>query len=254
LLAVSGLVLVVREPTGEDELFVLETPLAPLAAMIELGRRVACTARGAPVDWASLPAADVGAAALLIRRSWLGDVIRTDTECPVAGCGERIDVSFGIERYVAHHRPRRPRGVAPADEDGWYALSGGGVRFRIPTTADVLEAIDADAPALTLSERCVQGTATGSLIRRIDRALAALAPRLDGLVGGTCPSCGQAVSLRFDPVAYTLRELRDSFFTIHSETHLLASAYGWSESAILALPRDRRRRYAALVEDERAVA
>ena len=80
MLAVSGVGLVVLEPTGEDELFVLETPLAPLPAMVELGRRVTCTEHGTPVDWSTLPAADVGAAALLIRRSWLGDAIRMGKE------------------------------------------------------------------------------------------------------------------------------------------------------------------------------
>ena len=254
MLAVSGVRLVVLEPTGEDELFVLETPLAPLQAMVELARRVTCTEHGTPVDWSTLPAADVGGAALLIRRSWLGDAIRTDAACPVSGCGERIDVSFEIDRYLTHHRPRRPRAVGAIDRDGWYALRGASVRFRIPTTADVLEAIDADSPALTLSERCVRGPATGPLIRRIDRALAAMAPPLESFVGGTCPSCGQEVSLRFDPVAYTLRELRDSFSALYFDTHLLASAYGWPEASILALPRHRRRRYAALVEDERAAA
>jgi hypothetical protein len=254
LLAVSGVGLVVLEPTGEDELFVLETRLAPMPAIVELGRRVTCTERGTPVDWSTLPAANVGGVALLIRRAWLGDAIRTDATCPVPECGERIDVSFEIERYIAHHRPRRPRAVAASDEDGWYALRGANVRFRIPTTADVLAAIDADSPAVALTERCMQGTATGSLARRIDRALAAMAPRLESFVGGTCPSCGQEVSLRFDPVSYTLTELRDSFSGLYLETHLLASAYGWQEAEILALPRHRRRRYAALVDSERAAA
>lgn len=254
MLTISGARLVVDEPTGEDELFVLETPLAPLPAMVELGRRVGTGEHGTPLDWPSLPAADVGAAALLIRRAWLGDVIRTDVACPESGCGERIEVSFGIEQYVAHHRPRRPRAVAPGDDDGWYALTGANVRFRIPTIADVLEAISAESPALTLSERCVQGTSTASVTRRIDRALAAMAPRLESSVGGTCPSCGQEVSLRFDPVVYTLSELRDAFSALYFDVHLLASAYGWPEATILALPRRRRRHYAALVEDERVTA
>lgn len=254
MLAVSGVRLVVREPTGADELFVLETPLAPLPAMVEIARRVTTGERGTALDWPSLAAADVGAAALLIRQSWLGDAIRTDVACPEPGCGERIEVSFGIERYIAHHRPRRPRTVVPTDQDGWYALRGADTRFRIPTIADVLQAIDADSPALTLSERCVQGTATGSLIRRIDRALSAMAPQLESSVGGTCPSCGHEVSLRFDPVVYTLSELRDSFSALYYDIHLLASAYGWPETAILALPRQRRRRLATLVEEERVAA
>ena len=43
--------------------------------------------------------------------------------------------------------------------------------------------------------------------------------------------------MRFDPLAYTLAELRNAFSGIHLETHALAAAYGWPEEAILALPR-----------------
>jgi hypothetical protein len=80
-----------------------------------------------------------------------------------------------------------------------------------------------------------------------------MAPSLDGPVGGLCPACGAEVALRFDPVTYTLLELRHTFAGIYRETHALASAYGWSEEAILRLSRTRRRRYAAMVfEDYRA--
>jgi hypothetical protein len=222
--------------------------------MVELARRVAGAADGSALDWNGLVAADLEAAGLLIRRSWLGDVIHTEALCPAPECRDRIDVSFGIEQYIAHHRPLRRRNVLAAGENGWYTLRGASARFRIPRVADVAEAMSAPQPTLALAERCVQGDVSGSLARRIDRALDALAPRLEDLIGGQCPLCEQQVSLRFDPLGYVLDELRDTFASIHLETHALASAYGWSEAAILALPRGRRRRYAGLIEDERAAA
>ncbi len=60
--------------------------------------------------------------------------------------------------------------------------------------------------------------------------------------------------MRFDPVAYTLTELRNTFSGIHWETHALAAAYGWPEATILALPRARRRSYASIIADERTGA
>jgi hypothetical protein len=57
--------------------------------------------------------------------------------------------------------------------------------------------------------------------------------------------------MRFDPVVYTLTELRQAFSSIHLEAHALAAVYGWPETAILALPRSRRRRYASMIADER---
>jgi hypothetical protein len=255
VLPVSGTGLAVREPAGADELYLVEAPLAPVPAVLGLARRVAVAPDGGPVDWESLPAADLDAAALVIRRAWIGDAIATDARCPGPDCGERIDVSFGIGEYLAHHRPRRPRGVAEAAERGWFTLAGSPVRFRIPAVADLL-AVEADPrPGDALAGRCVEGEGLSrGLARRLDRAMSALAPGLTDLVGGACPGCGRPVSMRFDPLGYTLAELRGVFGGIHLETHALASAYGWPEQVILALPRSRRRRYAELIVDGRSVA
>ena len=190
----------------------------------------------------------------VIRRSWLGDAIRTDTTCPDPDCRERIDVNFGIEGYIKHHRPRRPRGVTEAPGEGWFELTGAAVRFSIPTVADLLEAASASRPADRLSARCVDAAEISpALARRLDRALAALAPSLDDLLGGCCPACGHQVTMRFDPLAYTLTELRTAFSGIYLETHALATAYGWPEQEILSLPRSRRRRYTSIIADERSL-
>ena len=164
-------------------------------------------------------------------------------------------MSFGIGDYLEHHRPRRPRGVTQAPDEGWFTLAGATVRFRIPTVADLLAAAAGMRPAETLSGRCIDAPEISrALARRLDHALSSLAPSLDDLLGGTCPACGQDVTMRFDPVAYTLTELRNTFSGIHRETHALAAAYGWPEATILALPRARRRRYASIIADERAGA
>jgi hypothetical protein len=252
LLPVSGVALVVREPTGNDEIYVLENSLAPVPAIFELARRVASGSTESPVDWASLPAADLDAAALTIRRSWIGEMIRTDARCPDPGCRERIDVSFGIGDYLYHHRPRRPRGGVGMAGDGWLTLTGASVRFRVPTVADLLAAVACDQPEAELSNRCIDGPELSpALARRLDRAMSALAPSLDDFLGGSCPVCGHTVTMRFDPLAYTLADLRQTFSGLQLEVHALAAAYGWPETAILALPRSRRQRYASVIADER---
>ncbi len=262
MLPVSGVELAVHEPTGQDELYLVETTLAPVPAVLGLARRIVRTITGDSVDWASLPASDLAAAALIIRRSWLGDTILTDATCPAAGCRERIDVGFSITEFLAAHRPRRYRGVVAAPEAGWFALAGTAVRFRVPTVGDLLSAGSAGQAASTagqaageLTRRCVDPPEISrALAARLDRALSALAPSLDDLVGGACPGCGHQVALRFDPVGYTLAELRTACSDLHRETHAIAAAYGWPEDAILALPRRRRQRYASIIDDERAVA
>jgi hypothetical protein len=233
----------VREPTGEDEVYLVETALPPLPALLGLARRATSGAAGEPLDWPGLPVTDLAAAALLIRHRWLGDGIRTEATCPHPDCRELIDVGFSTADYLRHHRPRLTRGV-----------------LHVPTVADLLEVgagplAGDDAVANLLTRRCVAAAEISrALARRLDRAFSGVAPSLDDLVGGSCPECGHAVTLRFEPLAYTLAELRDAFSGIYLQTHALASAYGWPEEAILALPRGRRIRYASIIASQRAVA
>jgi hypothetical protein len=247
----TDLAIGVREPVGDDELFLLETSLTPAAAIAALAQRVVSIGGNAP-DWNQVAAVQLGAVALGIRRAWIGDRILSDTRCPQPECGERVDVSFSATTYLAHHRPRRLRNAA-TDDDGWYRLLGRGVRFRIPTVADLLATIESAEPTAELATRCIEpkGMPAGAA-RAVDRALSALAPSLEDLVGGNCPECEASITLRFDPVAYTFAELRNAFADIYRETHTLASAYGWSEEVILRQPRSRRRRYAAMVFDDRS--
>jgi hypothetical protein len=245
----SELALEVREPTGQDELYLLETALPPVAAMAGLAGRVATLPGGAPLDWAVIPAAQLAAVALLLRQAWTGDRIVSEGTCPQAGCGERFDISFSLRAYLAGHRARKPRNVTPAG-DGWHELSGSGIRFRVPSVQDLLAAISQPGGAGALAAGCVEPQeVTARQMRRLDRAMSAMAPSLVGLVGGGCPACGGEVSLTFDPLAYSLAELRDRFAGLYRETHLLAAAYKWSEESIHRLPRNRRRRYAALVSE-----
>jgi hypothetical protein len=255
LLPVSGVELVVREPTGHEELFVAETALDAPLAMLELARRVAAAEQSGTADWMALPAVDLDAVALIIRQTLIGEEIESDAVCPDPQCGERIEVCFRIGDYLAHHRPRRPRHVSPAAEIGWYQLEGTDVRFRIPTVADLLAAWRGASPDAALARRCVEPPEVRTAVaRRIERALSALAPRLNDLVGGSCPACQQEVSLRFDPLTFTWNEVQRLCAGIHQQIHALAAAYGWDEETIVALPRRRRVRYASIIAGERSAA
>lgn len=239
-LPTSGLDVVTHEPTGHDELVVLEGAGSQVEMMLVLaGGLVTGVA-----DWSGLPAVDLAAAALLVRRAWLGGTVRTDARCAAAGCGERIDIAFDVDTYLEHHRPRRTRGVREA-EPGWFALAGTDVAFRIPTVADLAEAPEA------LVERCVRPSAPElRTLLRIERALEALAPPLSGELAGACPACGAGVTLWFEPIEYVLTELRDASTSLFEHVHELALAYHWPEPAILALGRRRRHGYVELVRGE----
>ena len=54
----------------------------------------------------------------------------------------------------------------------------------------------------------------------------------------------------FDPQAFLFVELRLSRDLLYREVHYLAYHYHWSEREIMAMPRDKRRRYIAVLADE----
>jgi hypothetical protein len=260
VLPASGLTLHVREATGADELIVLEPSRSPVATVVTLASRLTTDSQGRTPAWEELPAADVGAIALTIRQAWLGERISADARCPSPGCLERMDIAFEIPAYIAHHLPRTYAGAGPG-EDGWFQLAAAPgsfpapVSFRLPTIGDLRAALASADPERCLRERCVRPAAVPAAVaRRVSRAMSALAPSLTGQVTMRCPACGAHDELQFDPVSYSLTELRAAAAGLYGEVHLLASAFHWTEDAILALPRGRRARYAEQIRRDRAAA
>jgi len=258
VLPVSGVELRLREPTGHDEVCVLESTTSANATTFVLAERLAAPLSGEPLShatWGELPAPDLAAVALLIREAWLGPLIQTEATCPSPPCSETIDIAFTVRDYLAHSRPRHPRGVGSDERPGWYVLGDGVARFRVPTVEDLL-AVDGDSdPGQALAQRCVEpADLPGSSARRVERAMAALAPSLVDTVAGECPECGEPVALLFDPANFTVAELRDVSRFVYADVHLIASRYGWPEDEILALPSRRRACYADLIRDERWIA
>jgi hypothetical protein len=247
-LPVSGVALSIKEPTSSDELYVLETAQSPALAILDLAERVATLVDGRAVNWDPLPASEIGAVALAIRQAWIGDRLSTDGTC--SDCAERVDVSFRISEYLNHFQPSTPADVATAD-DGWYEVSR--IRFRVPTVADLTDALGIDNNTATLAGKCVQpGDLSEEQWQIVDAALDQIAPSLDGTVGGLCPECGASMQLRLDPCSYVMAELRELFAGIYYEVHLLARAYGWKEADVLSMGRSRRIKYAHLVSEELA--
>lgn len=77
----------------------------------------------------------------------------------------------------------------------------------------------------------------------IERAIEAVAPDIADHVVCTCPECAAELEVAIDPIHFALPRAE----AILADVHALARAYGWSERAILTLPVQRRRSYAALI-------
>jgi hypothetical protein len=257
-LPVSGLEVRLRLPDGHDDVALAESPIgAPL--LLRLIGRLASREDGSPLVPGRLPVADLEAILVALRRTLLGDSLTGEVRCPAPSCGSRMDVTFGLGEYLAYRRPRRPRRpsvVVDATEPGWFERRGDGGAFRLPDGDDLVAIDGAAAADRLLAARCLRpadsGLAKGRWRRRAESAMAAMAPTLSGSVQGSCPECHATVEFLLDVPSFVLAELRAHAISVFDDVHRIAGRYGWSETAVLALPRTRRLRYAALIRDEAA--
>jgi hypothetical protein len=224
-----------------------------------------------PRHWTEASATDLDALILCLRQELIGDRIRADLTCGAAGCDRRVDISFSIREYLAHHRPTRPRSLRGwemglGSDEGWYLLKRKQQRkairleeeeetaevfFRLPTVADQLAAEDGADAAEELVRRCIRPTRVSRrLKRKVETAMEAMAPCLAGELQGSCPACGTVLSIFFDPRQFCLRELRQRASYLYQDIDLLARRYHWSEADILALPQARRHSYAEMAREE----
>ncbi len=251
-LPVSGMVVILQEPTGAEDILLLEAPALHLT--LELSARLASPINGLTVEWASLCVADLEALLLLLRKMILGDLIRTDIVCPAKSCGKRIDVSFHIGAYLFHHRPRSARGVEATEEACWFHLRNTSVSFRLPTGADQVAVATTHKPKRELIQRCIRpATISARLLRRVEIAMDSLAPSLSHVLQGQCHECGTTVDMYFDVQQFVLSELRNRAAFIYEDVHLLAMHYHWSQAEILSLPHSRRAHFTEMVQQERSL-
>ena len=85
-----------------------------------------------------------------------------------------------------------------------------------------------------------------AVTEELGRRLAAADPQAELRLQLRCPECGAERPAEVDPAAFVWRELDDRARSTLAEVASLAAAYGWSESEVLALSRERRRAYLEL--------
>ena len=191
---------------------------------------------------------ELDARLLELHASRFGSRLEAVASC--SACGELLELALDVA--TLRPRPLGGRRVCAA---------GCEVDFRQPTAVDlaaVAREPDAAEARAVLVERCVVAARRDGkpvAARELpEDAVAALAERLaeaDPLGGSRvaleCPACGERSEPAVDLAWFVGRELAAEAARIAGEVHALASAYGWTEDAILDLPRARRKRYLELV-------
>ncbi|HEY6575140.1 MAG TPA: hypothetical protein VI029_09415 [Mycobacterium sp.] len=204
-----------------------------------------------PVDATALPVGRCDTLLLALRVGTFGSPLSGVSSCPA--CDAAVDVDVDLAEVLAC--------LPPVDTDyaDEYVLGHGDyvVRYRLPTTADLLSAADADDPAVRIAARCVSSIeksgaavvladAPPDVLAEIGEHMSAADPAADIRLGVRCPECATEWSALLDVTAIFHAELTGAALQIISEIDELASRYGWSEQQILALTPTRRRTYLEL--------
>lgn len=220
-------------------------PLARTVAMLR--------AAGSAGDPAALPIGSRDLELLTLREQAFGHEVSGAARCPE--CSEAVEIHFQTDDV------RLPPVVQPESlllEQGGYRI-----RFHVPNSADLLsiEVVgDEQEDGRRILERCVsEATLDGahiataalpeSLQETIANTMAAADPQAEIEMALRCPACTCNWTEIFDIESYFWIELQAWAARILREIHQLASAYGWSEREILALPPLRRTTYLNLIAE-----
>jgi hypothetical protein len=226
---------------------------------------------------ASLARVSIGrrdALLLHLRESTFGPRLTGIVRC--ATCDEPIELAVLAadlaSQGAAHARaaiahPGKPSVAAKmaasdvdVDEAADVEIDGYTLRVRPPNSADMLAASHADLARarVELLRRCVLSVRRDGMVSKaqalpesvlsgVEQHLAHVDPQADLRLRLTCPACGQLTTTVLDIVSFFWREIDAWACRMLREVHTLASAYGWTEEAILALTPLRRQCYLELV-------
>ena len=220
-------------------------PLAPLDRGV-LAVGAASERHRNAADW---PLGQRNRALAQLHRATFGGALSGWTNC--RGCGEPLEFEFD-SRSVADAEP------GPADEEPAErrVVTVGGRSFRLPTSRDLAAAAEeASEPAAArrLLDTCWAGKESAGPdwseedVAAIGEALAEADPLAEIRLHFDCPACSASFDESLDLADFVWAEIETPAKRILRDVHLLASAYGWSESQILALSPVRRSAYLEMV-------
>ncbi|MEA3207807.1 MAG: hypothetical protein QOE70_864 [Chthoniobacter sp.] len=222
----------------------------------ELDRALTLLAAGSPElsrgELAALSIGERDARLLRLRTLMLGPRAAGFAECPECAVGVELPIDT-----AAFEQAREPAAEAREIE-----VDGTRIRFRLPTSRDLAEAVAApnEREGLhRLIECCVldvRGDDASDLrhwrpelVEKLSRAMLEADPQAEITLALECPGCGHRWEMFFEIAVFFWKELAAQARRLLREIDVLARAYGWSEREILSLPARRRQSYLELVTE-----
>jgi hypothetical protein len=166
-----------------------------------------------------------------------------------AGCGEKLE--FELDCRALGETPEPPA-LSQVGMDGKI--------FRLPTSRDLARIANEDDPfqaAVRLLESCAVDPPDHSAgirgwppekIDAVADKMAEADPLAEISLGLACPLCHHTSEETLDLADFLWTEIEARARRLISEVHILATAYGWAEAAILALSDVRRATYLQMVQ------
>jgi hypothetical protein len=196
---------------------------------------------------------------LLLRQKTLGDSAQCFAQC--SHCGEKLEFTLDLPAILSTVAQEPGEPEEHAEDIHTVNVNTFTVSFRIPTSVDLASIIDCgdeQEGRHLLLERCViqavqedKPVPVENLPLNVLQALSEAVIEHDTLteieLALTCPACQQHWTTLFDIVSFFWTELDALAKRLLRDVHTIASAYGWSESDILALSAVRRQYYLELI-------
>jgi len=203
---------------------------------------------GAPVSVAELSIGARDSLLLRLQERLFGGHINALANC--GGCGERVELSFDLSD-VRTPLPPETNGALIVTREQYQ------VEFRLPNSRDLLALSgpkEIEEKRMRLLERIViradsSGRSIGArelpeeLISAMESEMLAADPQAEVILKLRCQSCGHEWGALFDAGSFLWKEVEAWAIRLLHEVHLLARAYGWRESDILAMTAWRRHAY-----------
>lgn len=198
---------------------------------------------------------------LTLRELTFGEQLISVVNCPK--CGEQVELNFKTTDIIVSSVQEVPDVQLLTLDDGYT------VQFHLPNSEDIMaiakhnslgiaSSLNPTLAQTLLLEQCVEQISYQeqeqslnqlplSVINAIQTRMAEADPQADIQLVLECPVCRYSWQTLFDIVSFFWSEINTWAKQTLYEVHLLASAYGWSESDILALSPQRRKLYLEMI-------
>jgi hypothetical protein len=195
-----------------------------------------------PADW---PLGRRNRALAQLRTLYFGPKLQGWMSC--IQCGEKLE--FEVDCRALANTPEPTPG---------QQISVSGNTFRLPTSRDLALIANEQHPdkaALHLLQNCVipspdivnPATWSEATVEEVAQQMALADPLAEISLGFECPVCQHTSEEILDLPSFLWAEIESRARRLLFEIHALATAYGWAESAILAMTDIRRATYLQMV-------